>query len=152
MRAQPAGHTLQATALVHEAYLRLIDRRDPRWQSQSHFFGVAARAMRSVLVDHARARKAAKRGHGAAAVTLGAADAGGGATPAAEHEQLDVELLDRALTKLAELDERQARVVELRYFGGLSIPEAAEVFGVSHATVEREWKTAGCGSGASSRL
>jgi RNA polymerase sigma factor (TIGR02999 family) len=143
MRAQPAGHTLQATALVHEAYLRLVDRPDPGWESRGHFFGVAARAMRSVLVDHARARKAAKRGLGAAAVTLSAAEAAGAGTDrAGDSEQVDVEALDRALTKLATLDERQARVVELRYFGGLSIAEAAEVLGISHATVEREWKTA----------
>jgi RNA polymerase sigma factor (TIGR02999 family) len=141
MRAQPAGHTLQPTALVHEAYLRLVDRggTGAAWQDRSHFFAVAARVMRSILVDHARARRTAKRGGGAQALTLGAADAAGAA---ADHSEVDVEALDEVLTRLAALDPRQARVVELRYFGGLSIEEAAEVLGVSHATVEREWKTA----------
>jgi len=143
MRAQPAGHTLQPTALVHEAYLRLVDGPEREWQSRAHFFGVAARTMRSVLVDHARAHKAAKRGGGGAALTLGAAEAAGvGSSRTGESGQVDVEALDAALTGLAALDPRQARVVELRYFGGLSIEETAEVLGVSHATVEREWRTA----------
>jgi RNA polymerase sigma factor (TIGR02999 family) len=141
LRAQPEGHTLQATALVHEAYLRLVDWDSAAadWHDRSHFFAVAARAMRSVLVDHARARRAAKRGGGAPALTLGAAES------VADHSSdsgVDVEALDEALTRLAALDSRQARVVELRYFGGLSIEEAAEALGISHATVEREWKTA----------
>jgi RNA polymerase sigma factor (TIGR02999 family) len=141
LRTQPEGHTLQATALVHEAYLRLVDRDSAGtdWKDRSHFYAVAARAMRSVLVDHARARRAAKRGGGAPALTLGAAES------VADHSSdsgVDVEALDEALTRLAALDSRQARVVELRYFGGLSIEEAAEALGISHATVEREWKTA----------
>lgn len=139
MRAQPGGHTLQTTALVHEAYLRLIgpDAGASAFENRAHFFGVAARAMRSVLVDHARAWHAAKRGGGARALTLGAAD------DLAEHEpDVDVLALDEALTRLAELDPRQARIVELRYFAGLSIDETAETIGVSHATVERDWRTA----------
>jgi RNA polymerase sigma-70 factor (ECF subfamily) len=135
LRAQAAGHTLQPTALVHEVYLRLVDQPTVEWQGRAHFFGVAARAMRSILVDHARARHAAKRGGRARAVTLGAAHG------VAEAE-VDVLALDEALTGLAALDARQAHVVELRYFGGLSIEETAQVLGISHATVERDWKTA----------
>jgi RNA polymerase sigma factor (TIGR02999 family) len=143
MRAQPAGHTLQTTALVHEAYPRLIDAPRADWQGRAHFFGVAARATRSVLVDHARALRARKRGSGAQVLTLGAADAAGAAgETAGDASEVDVEALDAALTRLAELDPRQARVVELRYFGGLSIGEAAEMLELSHATVEREWRTA----------
>jgi RNA polymerase sigma factor (TIGR02999 family) len=127
--------------LVHKAYLRLVDRDTGGvdWQDRSHFFAVAARAMRSVLVDHARARRAAKRGGGAPALTLGTADS---VAHQSSDSGVDVEALDEALTRLAALDSRQARVVELRYFGGLSIGEAAEALGVSHATVEREWRTA----------
>jgi RNA polymerase sigma-70 factor, ECF subfamily len=139
MRAQPTGHTLQTTALVHEAYLRLVDQEGVEWQGRAHFFSVAARAMRSILVDHARGRHAAKRGGAARALTLGAADA------VADRETapgVDVLALDEALSRLAELDPRQGRVVELRYFGGLSIGEAAAALGVSHATVERDWSTA----------
>ena len=144
LRAQPSGHTLQPTALVHEAYLRLVDRGSTGadWQDRSHFFAVAARVMRSVLVDHARARRTAKRGGGARALTLDAADAAAAVAERSSDPGVDVELLDEALTRLAALDPRQARVVELRYFGGLSIAEVAEALGVSHATVEREWKTA----------
>jgi RNA polymerase sigma factor (TIGR02999 family) len=142
LRAQPAGHTLQPTALVHEAYLRLVNRggTGTDWQDRSHFFAVAARVMRSVLVDYARARRTAKRGGGVQALTLGATNAA--AAVAASDAGVDVELLDEALTRLAALDSRQARVVELRYFGGLNIGEAAEALDVSHATVEHEWKTA----------
>ena len=140
MRAQPEGHTLQTTALVHEAYLRLVDRSGAAWQDRAHFFGVAARVMRSVLVDHARARRAAKRGGGAAALTLSRNDAA--VDPEFDSNGVDVEALDEALTRLAALDPRQAKVVELRYFGGLSIHETAAVLDVSHATIEREWRTA----------
>jgi RNA polymerase sigma-70 factor (ECF subfamily) len=139
MRAQPEGHTLQTTALVHEAYLRLVDQEEVGWRGRAHFFGVAARAMRSVLVDHARARHAAKRGRGIASFTLDDAH------PAMAHAAasgVDLEALDEALTRLSTLDPRQAQVVELRYFVGLSIEETAHVLGVSHATVEREWRTA----------
>jgi RNA polymerase sigma-70 factor, ECF subfamily len=137
MRAQPAGHTLQTTALVHEAYLRLVGRSAVEWNGRAHFFGVASKAMRSILVDHARARGAAKRGGSARAITLD--DAGGVAGPQAS---VDVLALDEALGRLAELDPRKSQMVELRYFGGLGIDEAAAVLGVSPATVKREWTTA----------
>ena len=137
MRAQPAGHTLQTTALVHEAYLRLIGLSSVEWKGRAHFFGVAAKAMRSILVDHARARNAAKRGGSARAIALD--DAGGIAGPQAS---VDVLALDEALGRLAELDSRKSQLVELRYFGGLGIDEAAAVLGVSRATVKREWTTA----------
>jgi len=139
MRAQPGGHTLQTTDLVHDAYLRLIDhdRTGANWASRSHFFAVASKAMRGVLVDHARARQAAKRGGGPQRVSLGAV----GEAPAAEAD-VDILGLDEALQRLAAFDQRQAQVVELRYFGGLSIEEAADALGVSHATVERDWRTA----------
>jgi len=136
MRAQPAGPTLQTTALVHEAYLRLVGQSSVEWNGRAHFFGVAAKAMRSILVDHARAQNAAKRGGSARAITL---DEGGIARPQAS---VDVLALDEALGRLAELDRRKSRLVELRYFGGLGIDEAAAVLGVSPATVKREWTTA----------
>jgi RNA polymerase sigma factor (TIGR02999 family) len=134
MRAQPAGHTLQATALVNEAYLRLVSREPIDWKSRAHFFGVAAKAMRSILVDHARARRASKRGGGADQVSLAAVDSGG--------QEVEVLELDEALQQLAMLDPRKANLVELRWFGGLSIEEAAQVMAVSTATAKREWRTA----------
>jgi RNA polymerase sigma factor (TIGR02999 family) len=137
MRTQPPGHTLQTTALVHEAYLRLVGQPTVEWTGRAHFFGVAAKAMRSVLVDHARARRAAKRGGSAHAITLD--DAGGVAAPQAS---VDVLALDEALGRLAELDSRKSQLVELRYFGGLGIDEAADVLGVSPATAKRDWTTA----------
>jgi len=137
MRAQPAGHTLQATALVHEVYLRLVDREGVEWQNRAHFFGVAGKAMRSILVDHARARGAAKRGGAARQLTLAAAGVAGKAEPA-----VDVLALDEALGRLADLDPEQCRLVELRYFAGLGIEETAEVLGVSPATVKRHWRVA----------
>lgn len=135
MRGQSPGHTLQATALVNEAYLRLAGGEPTAWKSRAHFFGVAAKAMRSILVDHARGRQASKRGGGVAPVTLADADASGG-------EPVEVLELDEALKRLAELDPRKASLVELRWFGGLSIEEAAEVLAVSTATAKREWRTA----------
>jgi RNA polymerase sigma factor (TIGR02999 family) len=137
MRAQPAGHTLQTTALVHEAYLRLVGQSSVEWNGRAHFFGVAAKAMRSILVDHARARSAAKRGGSARAITLD--DARGMAGP---EVSVDVLALDQALKRLAEVDARKSRLVELRYFGGLGIDEAAAVLSISPATVKREWTTA----------
>lgn len=136
MRREREGHTLEPTALVHEAYLRLVDQRDVQWASRGHFFAIAAQAMRRVLVDHARGHLAAKRGGGAERVTLsGVPDIGAVADP-------DVMALHRALERLAALDPRQARVVELRTFGGLSVEETADVVGISPATVKREWATA----------
>jgi RNA polymerase sigma factor (TIGR02999 family) len=139
MRREGSEHTLQATALVHEAYLRLVDQRRVEWRNRAHFFGVAAEAMRRILVDHARSRLAAKRGGGAHRVTLGDADA---AVEGAPDGGLDVLALHEALERLAALDPDQARIVELRYFGGLSIEETAEATGVSPATVKREWAIA----------
>jgi RNA polymerase sigma factor (TIGR02999 family) len=136
LRREAPGHTLQTTALVHEAYLRLVDQRQARWESRSQFFGVAAQLMRRILVDHARRHHAGKRGGSAIGVPL---EEG---TAAAHERDVDVVALDEALTRLAALDERQARVVELRYFTGLGIEETAEVLGVSPATVKREWAIA----------
>ncbi len=137
LRSERAGHTLQPTALVHEAYLKLVGADAIAWKDRAHFFGVSARAMRQVLVDHARARNTAKRGEGQVLVALEAA--GGATTPPQNLDLLD---LDRALSKLAGLDERQSRLVELRLFAGLTIEESAEVLEISHATVSREWRHA----------
>jgi RNA polymerase sigma-70 factor (ECF subfamily) len=130
------SHTLQPTALVHEAFLRLVDQRTARWQNRAQFFGVAAQLMRRILVDHARARGAAKRGGGALRISLD--DAG---EPAVSPET-DILQLNQALERLAAQDGRQARVVELRYFGGLSTEEAAAVLEVSEVTVKRDWAMA----------
>ena len=138
LRREGAGHTLQPTALVHEAWLRLDGQHDARWESRTQFLAVAAQAMRRVLVDHARTRRALKRGGGGAQVTLGDADS----AVAAPDRAVDVLALDEALARLATLDPRKARLVELRYFAGLSIPEAAAALGVSQATVGREWSVA----------
>jgi RNA polymerase sigma factor (TIGR02999 family) len=141
LRREGAGHTLQPTALVHEAWLRLGDQHDAQWESRTQFFAIAAQTMRRVLLDHARMRQAAKRGGGAVQVTLGGADrARHGAAPdeASSLDAVDVIALDDALARLAVIDPQKARLVDLRYFAGLSIPEAAEVLGVSTATVGRE--------------
>jgi RNA polymerase sigma factor (TIGR02999 family) len=137
LRDQPDGHTLQPTALVNEAYFRLASQPGVGSESRSHFLAVAAMVMRSVLVDHARARQRAKRGGNAKALSLGAAD-----EVAASEDPVDVVALDDALTRLAAQDERKARVVELRYFVGLSIEETAKALDSSPATVKREWTTA----------
>jgi RNA polymerase sigma factor (TIGR02999 family) len=145
LRREGAGHTLQPTALVHEAWLRLGDQHDAQWESRTQFFAIAAQTMRRVLLDHARMRQAAKRGGGAVQVTLGGADrARHGAAPdeASSHDAVDVIALDDALARLAVIDPQKARLVDLRYFAGLSIPEAAAVLGVSTATVGREWAVA----------
>lgn len=136
LQQERVGHTLQSTALVHEAYVRLAGQNAPQWQNRAHFFGVAAELMRQILVDHARTRKAAKRGGGACKVSL---------EDAADHaEPVDVDLvaLDDALTTLAELDPQQSRVVELKFFAGLSIEDTSEVLGISPSTVKRDWITA----------
>jgi RNA polymerase sigma factor (TIGR02999 family) len=135
LRGERQGHTLQPTALVHEAYVKLLGQQTP-WQDRAHFLGCAARIMRNLLVDHARARRAEKRGGAGLTVTLGE----GLAIEAARD--LDVLALHEALEQLAALDARQARVVELRYFGGLSVEETAEVLDVSQATVYAEWAVA----------
>jgi RNA polymerase sigma-70 factor (ECF subfamily) len=136
MRAQPIGHTLQTTALIHEAYLKLVGQEEKGWQNRAHFFGVAAQAMRHILVDYARARHAAKRGGEAHEVSFDEA-----AVITAERAA-EVVALDEALDGLANLAPRQSRVVELRYFGGLSVKETAEVLKVSAETVKRDWRMA----------
>jgi RNA polymerase sigma factor (TIGR02999 family) len=136
LRKERAGHTLQPTALVNEAYLKLVDQKRVKWRSRAHFLAVAARAMREVLVDYARRHRAARHGGGATFVALDAAMA------AAPSPSLDLLALDMALDRLASLDERQSKLVELRVFAGLTIDEAAEAMGISPATVSREWKHA----------
>jgi RNA polymerase sigma-70 factor, ECF subfamily len=121
---------------VHESYLRLVEQRDVQWQNRAHFFGIAAQAMRRILIDEARSHARAKRGGGERRVTLCEVEA------AAEAQSVDLLALHEALERLAVRDPRQARVVELRYFGGLTIEEAAQVIGVSEATVRREWTMA----------
>ena len=133
MKRQPPGHTLQTTALVNEAYLCLVDQAQIEWQNRAHFFAVAAQAMRFFLVDWARARRSAKRGGGARQVTLDEA-----AMVSSECSE-EMVALDEALSRLAALDARQSRIVELRYFGGMTVEETAEVLGVSAITVRREW-------------
>jgi RNA polymerase sigma factor (TIGR02999 family) len=127
------GHTLQPTALAHEAYLRLVNQRDVTWQNRAHFLGLAAQAMRRILADHARRRRAEKRGGDAVRVSLDESDVPAVSTPVMADE------LDVALEDLARLEPRHARIVELRFFGGLTIEETAEVMGVSPATVKRDW-------------
>jgi RNA polymerase sigma factor (TIGR02999 family) len=138
MRRERVGKTLQPTALVNEAYMRLLPQRKVSWENRAHFFGIAAKMMRRVLVDHARRKKAVKR------------DAGPGEpisisvvpSPKREADQVDVLALNAALSALAELDPRQAEIVEMRFFAGLTVEEVAEVLDISEATVKREWSTA----------
>jgi RNA polymerase sigma factor (TIGR02999 family) len=130
------GHTLQTTDLVHEAYLRLVDQRRVHWQNRSHFYGVAAQLMRRILVDRARHRKRVKRGGGAAMVPLDQA------VLVTRTPTVDLLALDQALSKLAEQDQRKARIVELRFFGGLEVEETAAFLKISPITVMREWKMA----------
>jgi RNA polymerase sigma factor (TIGR02999 family) len=137
LRRERSDHTLQPTALVHEAYMKLVDQRQVKWQNRAHFFGIAAQVMRRILMDHARKHKAEKRGGDADKLPL-------------EDEILVIShdsssqllALDEALKTLAELDPNKAKIVELRYFGGLSIEETAEVLGVSVPTINRQWRTA----------
>jgi len=136
MSDERGSHTLQTTALVNEAYVRLIDWKNVRWQNRAHFFAVSAQLMRRILVDFARARGYDKRGGGARPVTLDET------AVFADDRDTDIVALDEALTSLAELDARQSRVVELRFFGGLTNEEAAEVLKVSEATVRRDWSLA----------
>ena len=136
LRRERPGHSLQTTALIHETYLRLVDQHQVEWQNRAHFFGIAARVMRQILVDHARREKAEKRGGAERPLPLDEALVASG------EPGVDFVALDEALTRLATLSERQARVVELRYFGGLSVEEAAEVLGVSPATIKNDWAVA----------
>ena len=130
------NHTLQPTALVHEAYLRLVDQKDVQWQNRQHFFGVAAQVMRRVLVDHARGHEAVKRGGSVPKVSLEEA------IVISKERSAELLALDEALTRLATLDQQQARIIELRFFGGLTVEETAEVLGISPATVKRDWNMA----------
>lgn len=136
MVRERAGHTLQTTALVNEAFLRLVNRKNLQWQNRAHFFAIAAQLMRTILVDHARSHAAAKRGGGARNVELDEA------LTVSQKKASEVIALDDALNQLALIDPQQSRIVELRFFGGLTVEEAAEVVGVSPATIKREWSTA----------
>jgi len=137
LRRERAGHTLQPTALVHEAYLRLVDQRDIVWQNRAQFLAVVSQMMRRILVDHARARLAGKRSGRWARVTLGIAD-----DAAMASNQIDLLDLDAALSRLAAFDARKSRIAELRFFGGLSLEEMGHVLDVSPKTVERDWQAA----------
>ncbi len=136
MRRERAGHTLQPTALVNETYLKLIDQRSVDWKNRAHFFGLASKIMRRILVNHARDRRAEKRGGDAQRVSLSVA------ADSFEKQDLDILALNEALEKLVEFDSRKSRVVELKFFGGLTTDEIAEVLQISDATVEREWSFA----------
>jgi len=136
MNRERAGHTLQTSALVNEAFLRLVDQRNVKWNNRAHFFAIAAQMMRRILVDHARSHLYAKRGAGAVHVSLTQADA------VSKQPTAEVTALDEALTKLESIDPQQARVVELRFFGGLTIKETAEAMKISVDMVKREWSTA----------
>ena len=137
LRRERPGHTLQPTALVNEAYLRLVDQRQANWKNRAQFYGIAAQLMRRILVDHARQHKAAKRG-GSDQQRLSITSA----HDVSDKPDLDLLALHDALEELAKVDPQQSRIVELKFFGGLSIEETAEVLGIGHATVERDWKMA----------
>ncbi len=136
LRGERRGHTLQTSALVNEAYLKLVEQRHARWQNRAHFLAICAQLMRRILVDYARRRQYQKRGGDALRVTLAEAES------LPDERETDLVALDEALKSLAELDPRRARVVELRFFGGLNIEETAEVLKVSPTTVERDWTVA----------
>jgi RNA polymerase sigma factor (TIGR02999 family) len=136
LRRERSDHTLQPTALVHEAYLRLLEQREVNWQNRTHFFSIAAEMMRRILVNYAVQRNAQKRGDGATRIALDEA------VGYARDRDLDLVSLDEALTRLSEFDPQQARIVELRFFGGLTIEETAEVLGVSDSHIKREWRAA----------
>jgi RNA polymerase sigma factor (TIGR02999 family) len=136
LRRERPGHTLQTTALIHEAYLRLIDAKDVHWQSRAHFFAIAANLMRRILVEHARRRDADKRGGSHVRIQLDEALA------VANETDVDLLAIDEALDRLAAIDPQQARVVELRFFSGLSVEETAAALGVSPKTVKRDWSVA----------
>ena len=136
LKGERTDHTLQATALVHEAYIRLVDWKSVSWENRAHFFALAAQVMRRILVDHARAKKAEKRGGAMTKLALQEA------VSFARQSEVDLLALDESLTALAEFDPVQSKVVELRFFGGLTIDETAEVMGIAPATVKREWAMA----------
>lgn len=137
LNRERSSNTLQTTALVHEAYLKLIDQNRVQWQNRAHFFGIAAQAMRRILVDNARQRLANKRGKGVEKVALDE-----GLVDVSDERAGNLVNLDEALSRLAEIDSQKSQIVELRYFGGLSIEETAEVLGVSVATINRQWRVA----------
>jgi RNA polymerase sigma-70 factor, ECF subfamily len=137
LRRERPNHTLQPTALIHEAYVKLVGQREPNWESRTHFFAIAAQAMRRILIDHARAKHQEKRGGDN--ITLALDDA---ALVITDEQNVDLLALDEALDRLSEIDEHQVRIVELRFFSGLSLEETAEALGISRATVAREWSIA----------
>lgn len=137
LRRERAEHTLQPTALVNEAYLKLVDQRNAKWQNRAHFFGISAQLMRRILVDHARQHHAVKRG-GSQQQRLSITSV----EKFAQEPEIDLLGLNEALDELARMDPQQSRIVELKFFAGLSIEEIAEVLGIGHATVERDWKLA----------
>jgi RNA polymerase sigma-70 factor, ECF subfamily len=136
MRRERLGHTMQTTALIHEAYLRLVDQTKVRWENQAHFFGIAARLMRQILIEHARSHTRAKRGGGAGTISLDEA------AFVAQARAAELLALNDALERLAAVDPRKSRVVELRFFGGLSVEEAARVLNIAPNTVLRDWRLA----------
>jgi RNA polymerase sigma factor (TIGR02999 family) len=136
LRRERPGHTLQSTALVHEAFVRLTGTAPPQWEDRAHFFGIAAHLMRQILVEYARSRNASKRGGAAIKLAIDSIDVPG------QSPGLDIVALDDALKDLARIDPQQSRVVELRFFSGLSIEDTAEVLGISESTVKRDWNTA----------
>ena len=136
LRRERSDHTLQSTALVHEAYMRLAGQSPPQWQNRAHFFGIAAHIMRQILVEYARSRDAAKRGGSAPRLVLDESMA------LSQNQDVDLIALDNALQELTELDTQQGRIVELRFFAGLTIEDTSEVLGISPATVKRDWVTA----------
>jgi RNA polymerase sigma factor (TIGR02999 family) len=136
LRQERIEHTLQSTALVHEAYMRMVGGNPPQWQNRAHFFGIAARLMRQILVEHARSRGADKRGANAPRLELNESLA------FAPQTDVDVVALDKALEELSQFDAQQSRIVELRFFAGLTIEDTSEVLGISPATVKRDWVTA----------
>jgi RNA polymerase sigma factor (TIGR02999 family) len=136
MRRENAGHTLQTSALINEAYLRLVDQQDVKWQGRTHFFAVAAQVMRHILIDHARSLHYAKRGAGAPHIPLDEA------VMVSQERAAEFVALDESLTLLAAVDPRKSQIVELRFFGGLTVEEAAEVMKLSPITIKREWRSA----------
>jgi RNA polymerase sigma-70 factor, ECF subfamily len=136
MRWERPGHTMQTTALIHEAYLRLVDQNQVRWQHQAHFFGIAARLMRQILIEHARSHTRAKRGGGVGTISLDKA------AIVSQARATELLALDDALERLATIDPRKSQVVELRFFGGLSVEEAAQVLNIAPNTVLRDWRMA----------
>ncbi|HEX3101903.1 MAG TPA: sigma-70 family RNA polymerase sigma factor [Pyrinomonadaceae bacterium] len=137
LRGERRGHTLQTTALIHEAYLKLVDQRQVDWQNRAHFFGIAAQAMKRILVDHAKSRHREKRGGAASDLPLDEAR-----SIMSGQKGVDLVAVDEALTRLAEFDPQQASIVELKFFGGFSIEEISEAAKISPATVKREWNSA----------